>query len=66
MEAASSFMLASEKLRRGWWVFGRIAETGTSSNRSPPTLSPADMSAESPSLAHAYPPRLKTSSATAA
>src|SRR5918998_28917 len=48
MEAASSFMLVSENWRRGWWGLGRIAETGTSSNLSPPTLSPADMSAESP------------------
>src|SRR3712207_6514252 len=48
MEAASSFMLVSENWRRGWWVLGRIAETGTSSNLSPPTLSPADISAESP------------------
>src|SRR5215210_2341625 len=48
IEAASSLMPASGKLRRGWRVLGRIAEGGSSSNLSPPTLSPVAMSAESP------------------
>src|SRR3712207_717316 len=48
IEAASSLIPASGKLRRGWRVFGRIAEIGSSSNLSPPTLSPVAMSAESP------------------
>src|SRR5918999_1281815 len=48
IEAASSLMPASGKLRRGWRVFGRMAVVGNSSNLSPPTLSPVAMSAESP------------------
>src|ERR687897_65943 len=48
MEAANSLMPPSGKLRRGWRVFGRIAEVGSSSNLSPPTLSPVAMRAESP------------------
>src|SRR5215218_663664 len=48
IEAASSLMPVSGKLRRGWRVLGRIAETGSSSNFNPPTLSPVAMSAERP------------------
>src|SRR5918998_125642 len=48
IEAASSWIPASGKLRRGWRVLGRIAEVGSSSNFNPPTLSPVAMSAESP------------------
>src|SRR5215204_1290961 len=48
MEAASSRIPASGKLLLGWREFGRIADTGSSSNFSPPTLSPVAMSAESP------------------
>src|SRR5215210_9259123 len=48
MEAASSRIPASGKLVLGWREFGRIADTGNSSNFSPPTLSPEAMRAERP------------------
>src|SRR5215211_6547377 len=48
MEAASSLIPASGKLLLGWREFGRIADTGSSSNFSPPTLSPVAMSADRP------------------
>src|SRR5215218_3870013 len=48
MEAASSRIPASGKLVLGWREFGRIADTGNSSNFSPPTLSPVAMRAERP------------------
>src|SRR3990170_7870226 len=48
IEAASSLMPASGKLRRRWRDFGLIAVVGSSSNFNPPTLSPVAMSAESP------------------
>src|SRR3712207_299846 len=48
IEAASSLMPASGKLRRGWLEFDRIAEIGSSSNFNPPALSPVAMRAESP------------------
>src|ERR671916_3209618 len=47
-EAASSRIPASGKLVLGWREFGRIADTGSSSNLSPPTLSPVAMRAERP------------------
>src|ERR671921_828382 len=48
MEAASSLIPASGKLLLGWRELGRIADTGNSSNLSPPTLSPVAIRAESP------------------
>src|SRR5215210_1430955 len=48
MEAASSLIPASGKLLLGCREFGRIADTGSSSNFSPPTLSPVAMRAERP------------------
>src|SRR5215212_9496501 len=48
MEEASSLIPASGKLLLGCREFGRIADTGSSSNFSPPTLSPVAMRAERP------------------
>src|SRR5215210_1397639 len=48
MEAASSRIPDSGKLLLGWREFGRIAVTGSSSNFSPPTLSPVAMRADRP------------------
>src|SRR5215218_1187906 len=48
MEAASSLIPASGKLFLGWREFGCMADTGNSSNFSPPTPSPVAMRAESP------------------
>src|SRR5215211_6539614 len=48
MEAASSRIPASGKLVLGWREFVRNADTGNSSNFSPPTLSPVAMRAERP------------------
>src|SRR5215210_8196206 len=48
MEAESSLIPASGKLLLGWRELGRIADTGNSSNLSPPTLSPVAIRAESP------------------
>src|SRR5215217_8503011 len=48
MEAASSRIPVSGKLVLGWREFVRNADTGNSSNFSPPTLSPVAMRAERP------------------
>src|SRR5215211_4701936 len=57
MEAESSLIPASGKLVLGWRELGRIADTGNSSNFSPPTLSPVAIRAERPRPR----PRLPTS-----